>query len=404
MRTLPVPYCGLPMSAEMTWSRWNLDPFLVGARGRAVFPAISVRGSRYGVAVSCAAAKRRKWARSPARMIMSLFVCMELALLLQPARAAAPLTYMTGYGPKAYPVVGLTWGLLGISLAVVLIMAVLVCAGTMLRRSPRGDLEAVPIARGGSGVRWVASGIVLTGIVLLASLVWTMAVLAKVANPPASPSPLTIEITGQQWWWKARYLNADPSRILTTANEFHIPVGEPVRIKLMSADVIHNFWVPALSGKMQTIPGKINETWLEASKPGRYRGQCTEYCGWQHAHMAFFVTADPPGQFQAWLAKQLEAAAAPNSAETRKGETLFVAHCGLCHTVRGTRAAGTVAPDLTHLMSRETLAAGTLTNTPGNLAGWVANPQSIKPGNNMPDLYLSGPQLTDITSYVRTLK
>ncbi|HLH12616.1 MAG TPA: cytochrome c oxidase subunit II [Methylovirgula sp.] len=328
-----------------------------------------------------------------------------LSLFALPARAAPPLTYMIGDGPKAYPVVSLTWGLLIISLIVITIMTVLVCLGAVHRRSPRGDLsiEAVPLLHGGAGLRWVGFGVVITGIVLFGSLIWTMAVLARVSNPPAGKSPLTIEITGQQWWWKARYLSADPSKVLTTADEFHIPVGQPVRVKLIGADVIHNFWVPALTGKMQAIPGKINETWLEASKPGRYRGQCTEYCGWQHAHMAFFVVADPPDVFQAWLTKQLEPAA-PASAQDQHGQQLFQQHCGLCHTVRGTLAGGTVAPDLTHVMSRETLAAGTLPNTPGNLVGWVANPQSIKPGNNMPDLFLSGPDLTDITTYLRTLK
>ncbi|MFZ1961201.1 MAG: cytochrome c oxidase subunit II [Methylovirgula sp.] len=328
-----------------------------------------------------------------------------LGALALPAHAATPLTYMTGYGTKAYPVVDLTWGLLIISIVVVVIITALVFFGVVMRRPQRGSIavEAVPIERSGSGVEWVAAGIGVTIVILFGSLVWTMAVLARVANPPAGTA-LTIEVTGQQWWWKARYLNADPSKILTTANEFHIPVGRPVRIRLIGADVIHNFWVPALTGKTQTIPGQINETWLEADRPGRYRGQCTEYCGAQHAHMALFITADKPQAFQAWLDRQLAPAAAPTSPVAQQGEQMFEAHCGICHTVRGTLAGGTVAPDLTHLMSRETLAAGTLPNAPGNLSGWIANPQSIKPGAHMPNLYLSGPELTDISTYLRTLK
>lgn len=333
-------------------------------------------------------------------------VCAAAGLFVAPAYAATPLNYLVGYGNKTYPVVHLTWGLLIISIAVVVIITVLVVFGTLLRRAPRGELaiESVPIEHREGGLQWMALGIGITSVILFAFLIWTMAVLADISSPPAHSSPLTIEITGQQWWWKARYLNTDPSKILTTANEFHIPVGRPIRIRLIGADVIHNFWVPALTGKMQTVPGQINETWLEAQRPGRYRGQCTEYCGQQHAHMAFFVTAESPDRFETWLNQQLQDAPAATSPEIQTGEHLFEQHCGLCHSVRGTLASGMMAPDLTHLMSRETLAAGTLTNTPGNLSGWVANPQTIKPGNYMPNLFLSGPELTAITTFLRTLK
>ena len=144
--------------------------------------------------------------------------------------------------------------------------------------------------------------------------------------------------------------------------------------------------------------------WLEATKPGRYRGQCTEYCGHQHAHMAVFAIAQPPDQFKAWYQAQLRPAPAPNSGKAIAGERLFVYRCGSCHTVRGTGAGGTVAPDLTHLMSRRTIAAGTLPNTIGSLSGWIANPQAIKPGNRMPVLYLSGPDLETLRSFLITLK
>jgi cytochrome c oxidase subunit 2 len=227
-------------------------------------------------------------------------------------------------------------------------------------------------------------------------------VLAAVNAPPRS-TPLTIEVTGQQWWWKIRYLDDDPSRVLTTANEIHIPVGEPVRVKLIGADVIHSFWVPALSGKTDTIPGQINVTWLEARDPGIYRGQCTEYCGPQHAHMGFIVVAEPPADFKAWRDAQLQPAPAP-SAEMAEGEHMVEFHCGACHTVRGTDAGGTVAPDLTHLMSRRTLAAATLPNTAGNLTGWIADPQGVKPETRMPRLDLSGPELQAVEGYLETLR
>lgn len=333
-------------------------------------------------------------------------LCFVVAILLLTgsARAAVPLSYLTGDGIKAYPVVRLTWGLLVISIAVVIIITGLVVVGIWRRPHDAAALESVAIERSGSGLNWISIGVGISSVFLLVSLIWTMAVLARINSPSANSSPLTIEVTGQQWWWKARYLNDDPSKVLTTANEIYIPVGRPVRVKLIGADVIHSFWVPALAGKTDTIPGQINETWLQAARPGRYRGQCAEYCGEQHAHMAFFVTAQSPDQFQAWLNKQLAPAESVSVPEAAKGEHMFEVHCGACHTVRGTLAGGSVAPDLTHLMSRETLAAGTLPNTLGNLVGWIANPQSIKPGTYMPNLYLSGPELTEISTYLETLK
>jgi cytochrome c oxidase subunit II len=316
-----------------------------------------------------------------------------------------PLSYLTGYGLKAYPVTALTWGLLIISIVVVIIVTALVVAGVWTRRTKlETTIADIPVERRGSGLGWLGFGVGISTLVLLISAIWTMAVIAKINAPPVGSNPLVIEVTGQQWWWKARYLNDDPSKVLTTADEFHIPVGRPVRIKLIGADVIHSFWVPALAGKTDTIPGQTNETWLQAAKPGRYRGQCTQYCGQQHAHMAFFVVAQPQADFDKWLQSQLSDAAPPSSPALTQDQHVFVEHCGACHTVRGSLAGGSVAPDLTHLMSRQTLAGGTLQNTPGALAAWIADPQALKPGTNMPDLYLSGPQLSAVTTYLETLK
>ena len=315
-----------------------------------------------------------------------------------------PLSYLSGFGIKAYPVTALTWGLLIISVSVVVIVTTLVLWGVLARRQPEQSIGDVAVERRGTGLGWLGLGVGISAVLLLISVVWTMAVLAKVSAPPPGSNPLTIEVTGQQWWWKARYLNADPSKVLTTADEFHIPVGRPVRVKLIGADVIHSFWVPALTGKTETIPGQTNVTWLEADKPGRYRGQCTEYCGQQHAHMALFVIAESPAAFDKWLQDQLKSAPAPASPALVQDQEVFVQRCGACHTVRGSMAGGSVAPDLTHLMSRTTLAAGTLPNTPGALAGWIADPQGQKPGTKMPNLYLSGQELTAVTTYLQTLK
>jgi cytochrome c oxidase subunit 2 len=240
-------------------------------------------------------------------------------------------------------------------------------------------------------------------VALLGSLIWTVAVMAAINSPGKKPA-LSIEITGKQWWWSIRYLSDDASRIITTANEIHIPVGQPVRIKLIGADVIHSFWIPALTGKTDAIPGQTNTMWLEADKPGTYRGQCTEYCGEQHAHMAAFVVAETPAVFETWWNEQVRPASPPTSAQEVLGLADVQFKCGACHTVRGTEAGGSVAPDLTHLMSRQTIAAGLLANTPGNLTGWIANPQALKPGTRMPVLDLSGQEIADITTYLRTLR
>ncbi len=319
------------------------------------------------------------------------------------AEADPPMSYLTGFGAKAYPVAALTWGVLAISIIVVITIAALVIAAIRRGRARAAALAPSHILPERGGVPWVIWGTGISSLVLLATVVWTVEVLAQVSGPP-SKAPLTIEVTGKQWWWQVRYLNADPSRIITTANEIHIPVGQPVRVFLIGADVIHSFWIPALTGKTDAIPGQTNTMWLEADRPGTYRGQCTEYCGEQHAHMAAFVVAESPDAFQTWWDEQLRDAPPPSTAQQVQGEVDVVYRCGACHTVRGTGAGGTVAPDLTHLMSRQTIAAGALENTTASLAGWIGNPQAIKPGTRMPVLNLSGPELGDILAYLKTLR
>jgi cytochrome c oxidase subunit 2 len=201
-----------------------------------------------------------------------------------------------------------------------------------------------------------------------------------------------------------RYGGDQPSEVFETANEIHIPVGRPVLVRLHSADVIHSFWVPKLSGKTDVIPGQTNQSWMQADAPGRYLGQCSEFCGYQHAHMQFEVVAQTLEDFAVWRAAQLEPATAPSTPEAKRGLALVEFRCALCHQVRGTTAGAVSGPDLTHLMSRETLAGGTLANNPGNLVGWIQNPQDLKPGSLMPNQYLSSQQLSDVLAYVETLQ
>jgi len=219
--------------------------------------------------------------------------------------------------------------------------------------------------------------------------------------PAASSTELTIEVTGQQWFWKVRY----PGTSVVTANEIHIPARTRVDVIAETADVIHSFWVPQLNRKIDTIPGRRNRILLYADRPGRYRGQCAEYCGPQHAHMSMYVFADPPERFRSWLAAQGRARRAPATGDAQAGETAFLANqCASCHTIRGTSARGQVGPDLTHVASRTTLAALTIPNNPRALADWIRDPQHIKPGNRMPALHLSAPTVRALTAYLESLR
>jgi cytochrome c oxidase subunit 2 len=314
-----------------------------------------------------------------------------------------PMNYLQTFGPRADPATTLTWGLLWLSLAVIAITALLVVIGVLRApRRPAGVGADLPAARAGpSAMAWIYVGLAFTGVALVATLLWTVEVLAAVTSPPGRPA-LAIEVIGHQWWWEVRYLGDRPDQSFVTANEIHIPTGRPVLVRLQGADVIHSFWVPALTGKTDTIPGRTNLTWLQANRPGVYRGQCTEYCGLQHAHMAVYVVAEAPRAFDAWRAGQVEPAAMDPRASD--GANVFQARCGVCHSVRGTAAGGLLGPDLTHLMSRRTLAAGVLPNDPGSLAGWIGDPDAIKPGARMPATNLTGAQLLAVTNYLETLR
>jgi len=182
-------------------------------------------------------------------------------------------------------------------------------------------------------------------------------------------------------------------------------VGRPVLIRGSSLDVIHSFWIPNLQGKRDLIPGRTTTEWFQADQPGRYRGQCAEFCGLQHAHMALWVVAESPDQFRKWMATQLQVAANPSNASEQRGHDVFLDHaCVLCHSIRGTTAAGQVAPDLTHFGSRLSIAAGTLPNNRGNLAGWIADPQAIKPGNHMATVPLKSEDMSPLLDYLESLK
>jgi cytochrome c oxidase subunit 2 len=315
---------------------------------------------------------------------------------------AVPLQYLTGAGEKAAPVVALTWGVLVISVIVMMVIAGLLAGAIWHRPGQNWTVgDRGPVLSHEGGLNWLWIGVGISALALLFSVVWTVKVLAQIERPPAQPA-LTIEVTAKQWWWQVRYLSGDVSRRFTTANEIHIPAGVPVRLKLIGGDVIHSFWVPQLAGKMDAIPGQTNETWLQAAASGTYYGQCTEYCGVQHSKMALLVVAQSPADFRKWWAHQLAPPPAPQG-HALAGQGDFISHCGACHAVRGTQAAGALGPDLSHLMERSTLASGVLPNDGPTLAHWIADPQSLKPGSLMPVPALSEYQLANVHAYLKTL-
>ena len=225
------------------------------------------------------------------------------------------------------------------------------------------------------------------------------------AGQEAPVGALRVKVTGYQWWWRIEYLDPTPSRRLVTANELHVPVGRPVAIEFQSGDVIHSFWVPNVHGKRDLIPGMVTHTWIQADTPGVYRGQCAEFCGHQHAKMALQLIAQPPAEFARWYEEGLRPAAPPTDSLARAGMRVFLGKpCAMCHNINGLPASGQVAPDLTHLASRRTIAAGVLPNTKGHLGGWILNPQAIKPGVRMPPNGLSPDELDALLAFLGGLR
>jgi cytochrome c oxidase subunit 2 len=297
-------------------------------------------------------------------------------------------------GPKAGFVTWAWWLLFAVAAFVCVVVIAMAVLAVVFRR------RAKKVHQGEAKKFVMVFGVVLPALVLSATFALSVSGLAENAEPP-SPTRLTIEVTGHQWWWEVHYAGTEA----VTANEIHVPVGTPVRLRLQTADVIHSFWVPELMPKVDLLPKRVNQTWLTVDRPGTYRGQCAEYCGLQHAHMAFSVVAQPRTQFRAWLAREASDARPPSDPEQRRGqEVVTTSTCATCHTVRGTEADGDVGPDLTHVGSRERLASGAIPNDRGHMSGWIANSQTVKPGNKMPPQPLSPDDLHAVVSYLQSLK
>ncbi|MFL9824087.1 cytochrome c oxidase subunit II [Rhodoplanes sp. SY1] len=303
-------------------------------------------------------------------------------------------------GPHAGGVATLSWIMFVAAGIIFVVVMALLAAAILLPPERRRWLAGRRVV--------IAGGIVFPVVVLSALLVYGLALAATLSRPDTSDT-LRIQVVGEQFWWRVRY-EPDATRAsseeFVTANEIHVPTGRPIRFVLTTRDVIHSFWIPSLAGKLDMIPGQTNSLVVSAERPGVYRGQCAEFCGGAHALMAFEVVAHAPDAFDAWRAGQARPAAEPATPFLARGRDLFLAAgCGACHTVRGTAAAGTIGPDLTHVGGRRTIAAGTFPNNQGTLAGWIADSQHLKPSNKMPSFTVfEGEELRAVAAWLESLK
>lgn len=353
---------------------------------------------------------------SPSAKRLLLAMVVSTALLLAGCTGVSTQSSVDPVGPQAQQLNRLWWffcyTLNAIFLIVIIFLLASVYKGIKLRKAAAERQEATDrpltapnLARERSMKNVVITATAVTTIILFVFLIASFVTGRAISPPLYAENVLTIEVRGHQWWWEARYSDTVSSRMFSTANEIHIPVGRPVLLKMTADDVIHSFWVPNLMGKRDLIPGKDSTLMFQADRPGVYRGQCAEYCGLQHAHMSFIVVAESQEQFNAWREAQIRPAVEPATDSQVRGQQVFLSSpCIMCHTIRGTQSASNIGPDLTHMGSRQTIAAGTLPNARGQLAGWIVDSQSIKPGNHMPPNSLNPNDLQALLDYLQSLK
>jgi cytochrome c oxidase subunit II len=337
------------------------------------------------------------------RRVTAAVVLVPAALLLAGCRrtqnALAPESH------QSRDIASLFWWMMGAAwIGLGVVVALLLLAWKRANRPGAGRDSEGP--KPGEQLGWfvvVGAGIAVP-ILLISALfvISNLFVIKTTEAPAANATRRTVLVIGHQWWWEVRY----PGTPAVTANEIHIPVRTPVRVEVRSADVIHSFWVPQLNRKIDTLPGRTNAVELYADAVGRYRGECAEFCGLQHAHMGLWVYADPPAKFARWLARESKPAAAPSGAPASAGRDAFLhGACASCHQIRGTSASGEVGPDLTHVASRRTLAALTMPNDSTYLRDWIRDSQRFKPGNEMPSFGgLSDQELRGLVAYLERLK
>jgi cytochrome c oxidase subunit 2 len=317
-----------------------------------------------------------------------------LATVLLAGCAGAP-SMLDPHSGQAHHISVLWWVMVGLAAVVFVIVTSLVTTAVVRRR--RAEPETFSPVRDHRFI--VVGGLVVPAVILAVVAVLTVSTTNAIFAP--ADGALAIHVEGERWWWRVSY----PDLGVTTANEIHVPVGQPVDITVTSSNVIHSLWVPQLAGKADLIPGQTNHLRFTADTVGTFRGQCAEFCGIEHARMAVLVVADPPARFQAWAAVQATDAAAPTADAARRGQQLLQStSCAGCHRIAGTDADGVAGPDLTHVASRRDIAAGTLPNTPAGLRRWLAATQDVKPDALMPQIDLTDEQVSDLVAYLEGLR
>jgi cytochrome c oxidase subunit 2 len=303
-------------------------------------------------------------------------------------------------GPPARSIAWLTWTFFAVCGVVYIAVLAALMIATLRRR--RDDDDSLRVTRRLGTIVGAATAVtVITLVVLTVSSI----VAGRGLTTPSGAGAVVIDVVGHQWWWDFTYQDVTPNEWVTSPNELHLPAGVPVVLRAQARDVIHSFWVPNLQGKRDLIPGILTYLWLQADQPGEYRGQCAEFCGAQHAHMAFRVVVHRRDEFQQWLRHQRESAATPTSAAAQRGHDVFMTStCRTCHTIRGTDAGSRVGPDLTHVGSRRTIAADTVPNDTDSLRVWIRNAQLIKPGSRMPANPLNDADLDAVVAYIQGLR
>jgi len=303
---------------------------------------------------------------------------------------------LTPVTKEATDILGSFYIVLGICVVIFILVAGLVVYASIRFRRQKGREAKQFTENLWLEILWVSiPTLIVAGLFILAVRVMSL------VNPPAFGHEPDLTVVARQWWWELHY----PQSGVTAANEIHLPVGKHLLLKFDSKDVIHNFWIPAFGQKIDVIPGHPNYMWLTITRPGLYQGTCNSFCGMAHAQMRILAFAQSPEDFDAWLDHQRQPALPPSSGGAAKGAEVFrEKNCVNCHSIEGFITKGRVAPDLTHLGSRTTLAAGTLANTPENLARWLKDPQSVKRGVLMPDTGLEKDQINYLTAYLEGLK
>jgi len=347
--------------------------------------------------------KRDRMKRSTLQKALLIASSMVSHAFAEPMAFASPTNIFAPVSTPAKSIFGLSMFVLAVTAAIfVVVFTLLAYSVVKFRKRADDDGREPPQVYGSNQVEiaWT----VIPVLVVLTLLVATARVIADVQNAARSDNAIEVTAIGHQFWWEFRY----PALGVATANELHVPVSDgnhptPTFIKLLSADTDHSFWVPRLAGKTDLIPNHPNSMWIDPHETGVYLGQCAQYCGTQHAKMLLSIYVQSREDFERWIREQREPAVVADTVS--EGRRVFeTTACINCHSVAGTMATGRFGPDLTHLMSRETIAAGAALNTPENLRLWIRNPDAIKPGSLMPAMQLNDRDLDALTAYLETLR